>query len=171
MRRNGGKKREICSSHRVFQNGMINRAATYRWPKSTAIYICHPSKWHISNFDFGGESRKALFTVEKKRMAARTYAEMPRNWSGFVRKLQVPFICGILSKKTSHFFKNSKNWWDAGAIGWRSDCHIDLKEALIPGLVAGFWENWPNQPWNWLVGGLLFAFSFHQNRSVGFLFW
>jgi predicted dehydrogenase len=163
MRRNGEKARDYAARHRV-PKWYDNAQQLIDDPEVNAIYIATPPNAHLELCTLAAKAGKPVY-VEKPM--ARTYAEC-QEMVRVCEKLQVPLYVAYYRRRLPHFLK-IKELMDAGAIGEIRTVHIDLKEALNPGLVAGSEENWRINP-EIAGGGYFFDLASHQIDLLDFFF-
>ncbi len=163
MRRNGEKAKDYAARHQV-PKWYDDAQQLIDDPEVNAIYIATPPNGHLELCTLAAKAGKPVY-VEKPM--ARTYVEC-QEMVRVCEKLQVPLYVAYYRRRLPHFLK-IKELMDAGAIGEIRTVHIDLKEALNPGLVAGSEENWRIDP-EIAGGGYFFDLASHQIDLLDFFF-
>jgi predicted dehydrogenase len=163
MRRNGEKAKEYAMRHQISKwysdaHELIND------PEVNAIYIATPPNAHLELCSMAAKARKPVY-VEKPM--ARTFSEC-QEMIEICEQYNVPLYVAYYRRRLPHFMK-IKELMDSGAIGSVRTVHIDLKQALIPGLVAGSAENWRIDP-EIAGGGYFFDLASHQIDLLDFFF-
>lgn len=163
MRRNGEKAKDYATRHQI-PKWYDNAQQLIDDPQVNAIYIATPPNAHLELCRLAAKSGKPVY-VEKPM--ARTFAEC-QEMIEICEKLHVPLYVAYYRRRLPHFLK-IKEMMDAGAIGDIRTVHIDLKEALNPGLVAGTEQNWRIDP-EIAGGGYFFDLASHQIDLLDFFF-
>jgi predicted dehydrogenase len=163
MRRNGEKAKDYAARHQV-PKWYDDAQQLIDDPEVNAIYIATPPNGHLELCTLAAKAGKPVY-VEKPM--ARTYVEC-QEMIRICERLQVPLYVAYYRRRLPHFLK-IKELMDAGAIGEIRTVHIDLKEALNPGLVAGSEENWRIDP-EIAGGGYFFDLASHQIDLLDFFF-
>jgi predicted dehydrogenase len=163
MRRNGEKAKDYAARHHV-PKWYDDAQQLIDDPEVNAIYIATPPNGHLELCTLAAKAGKPVY-VEKPM--ARTYVEC-QEMIRVCEKLQVPLYVAYYRRRLPHFLK-IKELMDAGAIGEIRTVHIDLKEALNPGLVAESEKNWRINP-EIAGGGYFFDLASHQIDLLDFFF-
>jgi predicted dehydrogenase len=155
MRRNGEKAKDYAERHRITK--WYNDAKKLiEDPEVNAVYIATPPNAHLELCILAAQSGKPVY-VEKPM--ARTFSEC-QEMIEICEKHKVPLYVAYYRRRLPHFLK-IKELLDTGEIGSIRSVHIDLKQALMPELVAGSEENWRVDP-EIAGGGYFFDLASHQ---------
>lgn len=163
MRRNGEKARDYASRHQV-PKWYDEAQQLIDDPEVNAIYIATPPNVHLELCAMSAKAGKPVY-VEKPM--ARTYQEC-QDMIKICEEFEVPLYVAYYRRRLPHFLK-IKELLDAGALGEIRSVHIDLKEVLNPGLVAGSEENWRINP-EIAGGGYFYDLASHQLDLLDFFF-
>ncbi|WP_075349709.1 Gfo/Idh/MocA family protein [Algoriphagus marinus] len=163
MRRNKEKAKDYASRHQI-SKWYSDAQELIHDPEVNAIYIATPPNAHLELCRLVAEAGKPVY-VEKPM--ARTFSECQKMIE-ICEQNNVPLYVAYYRRRLPHFMK-IKELIDSGAIGSVRTVHIDLKQALIPGLVAGSDENWRIDP-EIAGGGYFFDLASHQLDLLDFFF-
>ncbi len=163
MRRNGEKAKDYADRHQV-PKWYDDAQKLIDDPEVNAIYIATPPNAHLELCGLAAKAGKPVY-VEKPM--ARTFAEC-QEMIEICAEHQVPLYVAYYRRRLPHFLK-IKELIDSGEIGRIRSVHIDLKQALKPGLVAGSEENWRIDP-EIAGGGYFFDLASHQLDLLDFFF-
>jgi predicted dehydrogenase len=163
MRRNEEKAKDYADRHQV-PKWYDDAQKLIDDPEVNAIYIATPPNAHLPLCTLAAKAGKPVY-VEKPM--ARSYEEC-QEMIRICERFQVPLYVAYYRRRLPHFLK-IKELMDAGAIGEIRTVHINLKESLNPGLVAGSVENWRINP-EIAGGGYFFDLASHQIDLLDFFF-
>lgn len=133
-------------------------------PEVNAIYIATPPNAHLELTKLAAKAGKPVY-VEKPM--ARTFAEC-KEMIAVCEEAGVPLYVAYYRRALPHFLK-IKELMQAGAIGDIRSVHINLKQVLIPNLVAEMEKNWRINP-EIAGGGYFFDLASHQLDLLDFFF-
>jgi predicted dehydrogenase len=163
MRRNADKASDYAERHQVAK-WYADAQALINDPKVNAIYIATPPNAHLELCRLAAKAGKPVY-VEKPM--ARTFIEC-QEMITICEQYGVPLYVAYYRRELPHFLK-IKELIDEGILGEIRTIHINLKQALKPGLVAGLKVNWRIDP-EIAGGGYFFDLASHQLDLLDFFF-
>jgi predicted dehydrogenase len=163
MRRNADKAADYAKRHQIAK-WYADAQALIHDPKVNAIYIATPPNAHLELCRLAAKAGKPVY-VEKPM--ARRFTEC-QEMIAICEQYGVPLYVAYYRRELPHFLK-IKELIDKGILGEVRTVHINLKQALKPGLVAGSEENWRIDP-EIAGGGYFFDLASHQLDLLDFFF-
>lgn len=163
MRRNREKVIDYAKRHGIAK-WYTDAKELIKDPEVNAIYIATPPNAHLEYTKLAAEAGKPIY-VEKPM--AKNHAEC-QEMITLCETAKVPLFVAYYRRRLPHFMK-IKELIDGGKIGEIRTVHINLKQALQPGLVADSDENWRINP-EIAGGGYFFDLASHQLDLLDFFF-
>ncbi len=163
MRRNGEKAADYAKRHGI-DKWYQDAQKLIDDPMVNAIYIATPPSSHLELCMLAAKAGKPVY-VEKPM--ARTHGECLEMIAA-CEEYGVPLYVAYYRRRLPHFLK-IKELLSEGKIGEVRTVHINLKQPLRPGLVAGSDENWRINP-EIAGGGYFFDLASHQLDLLDFFF-
>ncbi|WP_194974024.1 Gfo/Idh/MocA family protein [Aquiflexum lacus] len=163
MRRNEEKVKDYAKRHHV-PKWYTSAEELVNDPEVNAIYIATPPHMHLPYTKLAAAVGKAVY-VEKPM--GRTHDEC-KEMIAVCEKAGVPLYVAYYRRALPHFLK-IKKFIEEGALGDVRTVHINLKQVLIPELVAKMGDNWRIHP-EIAGGGYFFDLASHQLDLLDFFF-
>lgn len=163
MRRDAAKVQDYAQRHGV-PRWYTRAEDLVNDPEVNAVYIATPPHMHLPLTRLAAAAGKPVY-VEKPM--ARTYAEC-LEMIAVCEKAGVPLYVAYYRRALPHFVK-IKELLDEGAIGQVRTVHIDMKQVLLPDIVAQLELNWRVDP-EIAGGGYFYDLASHQLDLLDFYF-
>jgi predicted dehydrogenase len=163
MRRNEEKVKDYAKRHHV-PKWYTSAEELVNDPEVNAIYIATPPYMHLPYTKLAAAVGKPVY-VEKPM--GRTHEEC-KEMIAVCEKAGVPLYVAYYRRALPHFLK-IKKFIEEGALGDVRTVHVNLKQVLIPELVAKMGDNWRIDP-EIAGGGYFFDLASHQLDLLDFFF-
>ncbi|WP_373492730.1 Gfo/Idh/MocA family protein [Aquiflexum sp.] len=163
MRRSEEKVRDYAERHQV-PKWYTSAEELVNDPEVNAVYIATPPNAHLELTKLAAKAGKPVY-VEKPM--ARTFAEC-QEMIAVCEDVGVRLYVAYYRRALPHFLK-IKELIKEGELGEIRTVHIDLKQVLIPELVAKIDNNWRVDP-EIAGGGFFFDLASHQLDLLDFFF-